>query len=134
MPIEKACEPKQFAGVELSGWDTKIGCYDSALGAVARQTVAPMLDAARVTRGMQVLDICCGPGMLAAGALQRGAVAMGLDFSAEAVELARRLVRNGRFQPGDAQALQFPASSFDAALCGYGLRHLPEPAAALPHV
>jgi SAM-dependent methyltransferase len=134
MPIERSREPKQFAAFELSGWDTKIGGYDSALGEVARQTVAPMLDAARVTRGMQVLDICCGPGMLAAGALQRGAVAMGLDFSAEAVELARRLVRNGRFQQGDAQALQFPASSFDAVLCGYGLMHLPEPAAALREV
>src|SRR5260370_39382578 len=97
MPIEKACEPKQFAAFELSGWDTKIGGYDSALGAVARETVAPMLDAARVTRGMQVLDICCGPGMLAAGALERGAVATCGDFSADAVELARRLVRKGRF-------------------------------------
>lgn len=131
MPIEQSRDPKQFAAFELSGWDTKIGGYASALGAVARQAVAPMLDAARVTRGMQVLDICCGPGMLAAGALQRGAEATGLDFSAEAVELARRLVRNGRFQQGDAQDLHFPASSFDAVLCGYGLMHLPEPAAAL---
>ena len=80
---------------------------------------------------MQVLDVCCGPGMLAAGALKRGAEAIGLDFSVEAVELARRLVPNGRFQQGDAQALPFPAASFDAVLCGYGVMHLPEPAAAL---
>ncbi|HSY97803.1 MAG TPA: methyltransferase domain-containing protein, partial [Steroidobacteraceae bacterium] len=105
--------------------------YDSAFGSVARQTVVPMLDAARVTRGMRVLDICCGPGMLAAGALERDAEAVGLDFSAQAVELARRLVPEGRFQQGDAQALPFPAGSFDAVLCGYGIMHLPEPAAAL---
>ena len=90
-----------------------------------------MLDAARVTPGMQVLDVCCGPGMLAAGALARGAEAVGLDFSVGAVELARRLVPNGRFEQGDAQALPFSAASFDAVVCGYGLMHLPEPAAAL---
>ena len=73
MPIEQSRDSKQFAAFELSGWDTNIGGYDSAFGAVTRQTVASMLDAARVTPGMEVLDICCGPGMLAAGALERGA-------------------------------------------------------------
>jgi SAM-dependent methyltransferase len=134
MPIEQSRDPKQFAAFELSGWDANIVGYDSAFGAVARQTVAPMLDAARVSSGMQVLDVCCGPGMLAAGALKRGAEATGLDFSAEAVKLARELVPDGRFQQGDAQALPFPAASFDAVLCGYGLMHLPEPAAALREI
>ena len=93
-----------------------------------------MLDAARVTRGMRVLDVCCGPGMLVAGALERGAGAIGLDFAAEAVELARKMVPKGNFQQGDAQAMPFPAASFDAVLCGYGLMHLPEPAAALREI
>jgi SAM-dependent methyltransferase len=131
MAIEQSRDSKQFSAFELSGWDANIGGYDSAFGSVARQTVVPMLDAARVTRGMRVLDICCGPGMLAAGTLERDAEAVGLDFSAQAVELARRLVPKGRFQQGDAQALPFPAGSFDAVLCGYGVMHLPEPAAAL---
>ena len=56
---------------------------------------------------------------------------LGLDFSGEAVELARRLVPKGRFERGYAQALPFAAASFDAALRGYGLMHLPDPAAAL---
>ena len=131
MPIEQSRDPKQFSDFELSGWESNISGYDSAFGAVARQTVSSMLDAARVTRGMRVLDVCCGPAMLAAGALARSAEAVGLDFSTEAVELARRLVPKGRFERGDAQALPFPAGSFDAVLCGYGLMHLPEPGAAL---
>ena len=65
---------------------------------MARQTVESMLDAARVTPGTRVLDICCGPGMLAAGALKRGADAVEIDFSTEAVELARSLVPGGRFE------------------------------------
>jgi SAM-dependent methyltransferase len=134
MAIEQSRDSKQFSAFELAGWDTNICGYDSAFGAVARQTVRSMLDAARVTRGMRVLDVCCGPGMLAAGALERGAQAIGLDFAVEAVELARKLVPKGNFQQGDAQALPFPAASFDAVLCGYGLMHLPEPAAALREI
>jgi ubiquinone/menaquinone biosynthesis C-methylase UbiE len=107
MPIEHSRDPIGFAAFELSGWDANITGYDSAFGAVARRTVGSTLDAARVTRDTRVLDVCCGPGMLAAGALQRGAEVVGLDFSTEAVELALRLVPNGRFQRGDAQALPF---------------------------
>jgi ubiquinone/menaquinone biosynthesis C-methylase UbiE len=63
-----------------------------------------------------------------------GAEATGLDFSGEAVELARKLVPDGRFEQGDAQALPFPTASFDAVLCGYGVMHLPEPEAALREI
>jgi len=129
--MEQSRDPKRFSAFELSGWETNIRGYDSAFGAVARQTVGAMLDAARVSRGMRVLDVCCGPGMLAAGVLERGAEAIGLDFSLEAVELASKLVPTGRFERGDAQALPYAAESFDAVLCGYGVMHLPEPAAAL---
>ena len=89
MPIEQSRDPKQFSAFERSGWDANISGYNSAFGAVARQTVPSMLDAARVTHGMRVLDVCCGPAMLAAGALERGAEAVGLDFS----------VRGGRTRP-----------------------------------
>ena len=112
MPIEQSRSPEEFSAFERSGWDANIGGYNSAFGMVSRQTVGPMLDAAHVTRGMQVLDICCGPGMLAAGALERGAEPIGFDLSEEAVQLARTLVPQGRFQQGDAQALPFPAESF----------------------
>jgi SAM-dependent methyltransferase len=131
MPIEQSQDPTRFAAFELAGWEENIGGYNSAFGAVARQTVGPVLDAAGVTSGMTVLDVCCGPGLLAAGALARGAQPAGLDFSAAAVELAQKLVPDGRFLQGDAQAMPFAANSFDAVVCGYGLMHLPVPAAAL---
>jgi ubiquinone/menaquinone biosynthesis C-methylase UbiE len=131
MPIERSRDSEQFASFELAGWNASIGGYQSSFGAVARQTVEAMLDAGLVKRGMRVLDVCCGPGMLAAGALEPGAAATGLDFSGEAVELAGRMVPQGRFEQGDAQALPFADGSWDAVLCGYGLMHLPDPAAAL---
>lgn len=131
MPIEQSQSPTQFAAFELAGWDENISGYHSAFGAVARQTVGPLLDAAGVTRSMKVLDVCCGPGLLTAGALARGAQPTGVDFSEAAVELAQKLVPDGRFLQGDAQVLPFAANSFDAVVCGYGLMHLPMPAAAL---
>jgi SAM-dependent methyltransferase len=134
MPIEQSRNPKEFSAFELTGWNANIRGYESAFGAVSRQTVETMLEAARVTPGSRVLDVCCGPGMLSAGALKRGAEAVGLDMSEDAVELARTLVPDGRFQQGDAQALPFPAASFDSALCGYGLMHLPEPATAFREI
>lgn len=134
MPIEKSRDPKEFAAFELSGWNARIHGYDAVFGAVARQTVAPMLDATRITSGMRVLDVCCGPGMLSAGLLTRGANPAGIDFSVAAVELARTLIPEGAFEQGDAQALPFPDATFDAAVCGYGLMHLPDPASALREI
>lgn len=130
MAIEKSKSPAEFVDFERAGWGANIAGYDDAFGPVSRQTVRPTLDAANVRSGMRVLDVCCGPGMLARAAIERGAHAIGLDFPA-VVELARKLVPAGEFQSGDAQTLQFPDNSFDAVVCGYGIIHLPEPEKAL---
>jgi ubiquinone/menaquinone biosynthesis C-methylase UbiE len=125
MAIEKSKNPAEFLEFERAGWGKSIIGYDDAFGVVTRLTVEPTLNAANVRAGMRVLDVCCGPGMLAQGAIARGAQAVGLDFS-DVVELARKMVPTGQFQQGDAQDLPFPDSSFDAAVCGYGLMHVPD--------
>ncbi len=130
MAIEKSNNPTEFRAFEEAGWNENIAGYDDAFGGVSRQTVGPALDAAGVTAGMRVLDVCCGPAMLAQGAIARGARATGLDFAA-VTALAKRLVTQAEFTPGDAQALPFPDNSFDAVVCGYGLMHVPDPEQAL---
>ena len=107
MSIEQSRDPKQFAAFELSGWDSNIGGYDAAFGAVTRQTVRAMLDAARVARGMRVLDVCSGPGMLAAGALECGAEAIGLDFSLRQSNSPAGWCPTAVLSRGDAQALPY---------------------------
>ena len=91
MAIEKSKNPAQFLEFERTGWGHSIVGYDDAFGVVTRLTVEPTLDAANVRSGMRVLDVCCGPGMLAEGAIARGAQAIGLDFS-KVIELARNVV------------------------------------------
>lgn len=130
MAIEKSNSPAAFLGFERAGWKRSIAAYDEGFGAVSRQTVDTTLDAADVRSGMRMLDVCCGPGMLAAGAVSRGTKAVGLDFPA-VIDLARKLVPGAEFQAGDAQALPFPDNSFDAVVCGYGIMHLPDPEKAL---
>lgn len=131
MAIEKSKNPDEFVDFERVGWDTNIAGYDHAFGPVSRQTVQPLLDAANVRSAMRVLDVCTGPGMLVEAAVERGAQAVGLDFSAAAVELARGQVSAGEFHQGDAQHLPFPDDSFDAVVCAYGIIHVPVPEMAL---
>ena len=131
MAIEKSRSPEQFIAFEEAGWDAAIAAYENAFGPVSRQTVEPLLDAANVRAGMRVLDVCTGPGMLAAAAIERGAQAIGLDFAQEVVALAQRRVPAGEFHRGDAQHLPFPDDSFDAAVCAYGVIHVPVPDMAL---
>ena len=69
--------------------------------------------------------------MLAGAAIQRGAEVVGLDFSGEVIEIAKRNVPQAEFRQGDAQDLPFDDESFDAVVCGYGVIHVSEPEKAL---
>ena len=131
MAIERANDAEAFRDFEHEGWEAVSAGYLASYGELTRQSVPAMLDGAGITSGMRVLDVCCGPGMLAAAAAARGADAVGIDFAANVVEQARTLVPEVRFEQGDAEALPFPDDSFDAVLCGYGVIHVPNPEQAL---
>lgn len=131
MAIQRSRDPKAFTDFEQEGWATVGGAYDQHFGRLTRQTVDSTLDAAGVERGMKVLDVCSGPGMLAEAALRRGAEAVGLDFSDTVIDIARRNVPGASFQLGDAQSMPFGDDEFDAVVCGYGVIHVPVPEKAL---
>lgn len=123
-----------FLTFEHEGWETVCEGYETHFGRLTRQSVDTLLDAAAVSPGMRVLDVCCGPGMIAAAVADRGAEATGLDFSAATVELAAARVPQARFREGDAQALPFADGSFDAVVCGFGIIHLPDPQQGLAEI
>lgn len=131
MAIEKSNQPQAFADFEHRGWEAVSDGYARHFAPLTRQAVEPTLDAAGVTGGTELLDACCGPGVIASAALARGANVIGLDFSAEVVALARREVAGVEFHQGDVQALPFGDDRFDAVVCGYGIIHVPDPARAL---
>jgi SAM-dependent methyltransferase len=131
MVIESARDPKAFTDFELKGWQSSSGGYERHFARLTSQMVPATLDAAGVTRGTRLLDVCTGPGMLAGAALKRGALVTGLDFSSEMIGVARRMVPGAEFRQGDARNLPFEAGKFDAVVCGFGIIHIPEPEIAL---
>lgn len=90
----------------------------------------PLLDAAGVERGMDVLDVATGPGHVAAGAAARGARPVGIDISEGMLALARECHPGLEFRLADAEELPFGEGSFHAVAGNFVLNHLPQPARA----
>jgi ubiquinone/menaquinone biosynthesis C-methylase UbiE len=124
-------DPAAFHEFEHEGWQDVANRYHDGFAAITTQSVVPLLDAAHVTKDMRVLDVACGPGYAAGAAAARGAVAVGVDFSSEMVEEARRRYPAVEFREGDAEQLSFSDSSFDAVILNYGMLHLARPERAL---
>lgn len=88
-----------------------------------------------------VLDVATGTGHAAlavAARLPRGRVT-GVDFSTRMLDQARRKaaslnVRNVEFLERDMQDLGFPAASFDAAVCSFGIFFARDMDAQLAHI
>jgi SAM-dependent methyltransferase len=124
-------DPASFKGMEQAGWEKNSTTYDELFGSITRHAIEPLLDAAAVKNSSTMLDLCCGPGYGAAAAAARGARAVGIDFSLGMVRTAEGLHPAATFRQGDAEALDFESESFDAAICAFGVNHLPEPERAL---
>ena len=124
-------EPEKFRAFEHRGWEEIPAGYDTAFGSLTTQAVEPLLDAARVKKGMKVLDIASGPGYVAASAAKRGATVAGIDFSAAMVAQAQKLHPGIDFREGDAESLPFGNGLFDAAVMNFGILHLGQPQSAL---
>lgn len=79
-----------------------------------------------------VLDLGCGPGQIAAIAVDSGKPAIGADLSAGMLAVARRRVPLATFISADARALPLASGSCRAVAAFYCLHHLPK--ALLPSV
>jgi 2-polyprenyl-6-hydroxyphenyl methylase/3-demethylubiquinone-9 3-methyltransferase len=93
--------------------------------------------AARVPlRGMRVLDVGCGAGLLSEAMAREGARVTGLDLAPELVEVAKlHLLESGLqveyvLQSVESLAAARPAS-YEAVTCMEMLEHVPDPGAVL---
>jgi SAM-dependent methyltransferase len=120
-----------FTKFEHEGWERVADKYDSTWSTSTRQFIGPLLDSAKVSEKMTVLDMGCGPGYVSAAAAERGAKPIGLDFSQEMIAIAKRTFPNIEFREGDAQSLPFPDQTFDRAVANFALLHLANPERAM---
>lgn len=90
---------------------------------------------AGVARGMRVLDVGCGTGVVAITAARTGAAVSAIDLTPALLERARE---NGRiaevsidFREGDAEELSFADSEFDVVLSQFAHIFAPRPEIAV---
>ena len=97
------------------------------------------IELASLPIGSRVLDVCCGTGasaLPAAEAVGPTGKVIGVDLAKELLELARRKavqqrLGNIEFEVGDMLSLRFPAESFDAVVCVFGIFFVPDMARAV---
>jgi SAM-dependent methyltransferase len=121
---------EEFKAFEAAGWSRRANTYGRVTGKLTSLFVDALLDAACVGAGMRVLDVATGPGHVAAAAAARGASPVGVDIAEGMLAVARRDHPQLDFRPGDAEALPFGDSSFDAVVGAFVLNHLPRPEVA----
>lgn len=120
-----------FKRFERDGYSRVAEAYGQKTAHVSAQVNDAILDAVGVGPGVKVLDVACGPGLLSAAALKRGASVIGLDFSPNMVAVARSLCPEAEFREGDAEDLPFEDGRFDAVICSLGILHFPRPEIAV---
>jgi SAM-dependent methyltransferase len=131
MASDPSFDPAVFRSFEHGGWEQQAATYGDALGQITAGSIPLLLDAADVRAGMRVLDVACGPGYLTKAAIERGARALGLDFSDNMVRDAQRRFPNVAFRQGEAEALPFAEREWDAVLCSFGILHFSNPDRAI---
>ena len=114
-------DPQAVRAFEHAGWQQAAAHYTATFAQATRGFVDVLLDAARVGAGMRVLDLACGPGLVAAAAAERGALPVGIDFSSAMIASARGGHPGILFAGGDAEALPFTEGSFDAVVANFGI-------------
>jgi len=124
-------ETDDFSKLEYTGWQRVADKYLDHWAKLTGQFIEPLLDAAKVSKGMRVLDVACGPGIVSEKIYARGASPAGIDFSPEMIKLARKTYPHLEFSEGDAQYLPYEDASFDCVVMNFGMLHLPKPLQAM---
>lgn len=94
-----------------------------------------LIRTAGITAGDDVLDVACGPGLVACEVAKAARHVTGLDLTpamiTQAKERQKRLgLANLTWIVGDTQPLPFPDASFSRVITRYSFHHFTEPGAA----
>lgn len=95
-----------------------------------KERIQRVLSALRPTEGDLVLDVGCGVGTFAFHSAKAGADATGIDFSQEAIDIAKEIVSrykipgSARFMKADATELPFADLSFNKIVSADFFEHI----------
>src|SRR5204863_9838977 len=80
---------------------------------------------------MTLLDVACGPGVVAMRAARLGALVSGVGLAPRMLALASRLNPDCSFREASVDSMPFEDGTFDAVVCAFGIGHFPDPPAAV---
>lgn len=85
-----------------------------------------VISSLKLEKGMSILDVCCGNGLITNRIAKRGCSIVALDLSGEMLKRAKgQQIQNVRYVQGEASDLPFASQVFDAAYCLGSLHVLP---------
>ncbi|BAZ11498.1 type 12 methyltransferase [Calothrix sp. NIES-4071] len=100
---------------------------NEAWGPESSETALPHIEELllkHLSKGANILELCCGTGQLAQKLQNKGYQVTGIDGSAEVLHYARENSPNSKFIHEDARFFKFPFK-FDGVVCvDYGLNHV----------
>ena len=79
----------------------------------------------RLAGGSDVLDLGCGAGQPTTAILAERFNVTGVELSEVQLDRARKAIPKARFVQADMSRVEFPESSFDAAVAFYSISHVP---------
>ncbi|MFI5444802.1 class I SAM-dependent methyltransferase [Polaromonas sp. UC242_47] len=134
--------PEQFKVATRQAWEKSAGGWNSQtrhIHAWLAEATEAMLDSARISSGMRVLDIAAGAGDQTLDVARRvgpGGHVLATDISETILQFAKDNAQQAGLlhvetRVADAEGLNAVEASFDAAVCRLGLMFCPAPLKAL---
>ena len=90
------------------------------------EVINKILDNGGIEKGVRVLDVACGTGVLFPDYIKRGAVVTAVDISPEMVKIARKNFPHINVICGDVEEFDF-AEKFDSVMIYNAFPHFPNP-------
>jgi SAM-dependent methyltransferase len=120
-----------FQTFERTVHDRLAPTYRDLFEPVTALAVEALMGAAGVRAGARHGDLCAGSGVVALGAVERGAQVDAFDLSPAMVGIIRTRSSSIRAEAASVEQLPVEDGTFDTLTMGFGIGHLPEPEAAV---
>ncbi|MGA9743749.1 MAG: class I SAM-dependent methyltransferase [Nitrososphaeraceae archaeon] len=141
-----AIDPKQYKETQRHNWDSVAHGWEKWWRIIeigAEKVSTRLIELASIKVGSKVLDISTGigePAITAAREVGNTGQVLATDISSEMLSIAKQRAINAGlqhaivFKQGDTGTMELPNSTFDAALCRFGLMFLPDLDTALLNI
>lgn len=139
-------DPKKYKVGQRQGWNSVANGWqkwwkttETAGGNISRR----LIELAEIKQGYRVLDIATGigePSITTAHQVGKSGHVVAIDISPQMLSIAKqRAISLGlqdviEFKEGDTETIDLQTSTFDAALCRFGLMFLPNLGAGLSNI